>query len=666
MKLIDCYVSAFGKLKDFSYTFGGGLNTVKEENGWGKSTFATFIKAMFYGLDDAKRTVDDNERKKYAPWNSTEKFGGSLTFEWGGKKFKIERFFGAKASDDTVKLYDLASGKEFTEGAGAENLGKRVFGIDEEGFLSTTYFSQKDFEIKSNTSITAKFNEVCEVQDSDAFDKALDKLDEKIKSLKARGDKGRIYELKRKITETDDVIERNRRAVSSAEALAGERDALIADRDELAAGIKSLTEKIEKAGKREAFAERAKRSAALKAELAAVKEKKTAFDGTLNGKNLTAAQINDCEKCVNDFYDVSTKVDMLKDDIADITEEFSPKKAVKLTKRQKRLNIFIQVFAALMCVAGIIVSVAVHLWGLILLCAGVVAGFLAMGKRDNAELTEVYERKKRELAATEDCKTQLENGLNEFFSRFDFGGETPDFRQRLNIVKDAVKESAACAERIAKLTEEINAIAAVGATDGETEGGESVAELNDKLKTATEWYGEKVKQIERVNSRIESLDETADSLVYSETAKNELKEELAACEKELKILVKTVEFMKAADESLKIKYRAPLQGSLNKYLKLISGAELSAVIDTDMKVSVQIGGAARDTEFFSKGYRNLFEICKRFSLTDVLFTGEKPFMILDDPFCNLDDEKVIAAISLIRNLSDEYQILYFVCHGSRA
>ena len=56
MKLINCHIYAFGNLKDFSYDFSGGLNTIKEENGWGKSTFAYFIKAMFYGMEAKRNT----------------------------------------------------------------------------------------------------------------------------------------------------------------------------------------------------------------------------------------------------------------------------------------------------------------------------------------------------------------------------------------------------------------------------------------------------------------------------------------------------------------------------------------------------------------------------------------------------------------------------------
>jgi uncharacterized protein YhaN len=123
--------------------------------------------------------------------------------------------------------------------------------------------------------------------------------------------------------------------------------------------------------------------------------------------------------------------------------------------------------------------------------------------------------------------------------------------------------------------------------------------------------------------------------------------------------------LKKADENLKVKYRAPLQESLNKYLKLIAGEKVSANIDIDLTVTIEENGSEKVTDYYSKGYQNLFEICKRFALTSVLFKGEKPFIILDDPFYNLDDEKLRQALQLIDKLSQEYQIVYFVCHESR-
>ena len=68
MILKECYVSSFGKLKDFRYNFNDNLNVINQENGFGKTTFSIFIKSMFYGLNDSKRDVENNERKKYKPW----------------------------------------------------------------------------------------------------------------------------------------------------------------------------------------------------------------------------------------------------------------------------------------------------------------------------------------------------------------------------------------------------------------------------------------------------------------------------------------------------------------------------------------------------------------------------------------------------------------------
>ena len=108
-----------------------------------------------------------------------------------------------------------------------------------------------------------------------------------------------------------------------------------------------------------------------------------------------------------------------------------------------------------------------------------------------------------------------------------------------------------------------------------------------------------------------------------------------------------------------------MQDSLNKYLNKIVESGFNAQIDIDLNVSVQEIDGERHTDYYSKGYQNLIEICKRFALTDVLFKKEKPFIILDDPFYNLDDQKIKNALALINELSKDYQIIYFICHDSR-
>lgn len=670
MKLLNCYVSSFGNLKDFSYDFNDGLNTVKQDNGWGKSTFASFIKAMFYGLNDSKRTIEDNERKRFAPWNSTEKFGGNLTFEWKGQKFKIERFFGSKESEDTIKLYDLATNKAYTDGSAVENLGKRVFSIDEEGYLSTTYFSQKDFEIKSNTSITAKYNEVCDIGDSDAFDTALNKLDVKIKELKMRGDKGKIADLKRSVSAIKDSIERTKISIQAADGLKKDLETVKTERENLEKNIKALTEKLETASKQEAVSERKKRYFAIKSELNETENKKLSAERVLSGKSLSDAQIEDCENCISDLRDVLAREKTLREDISD----FAPKKQTEF--KSCKPYIILAAISGAAAVFGVILAILGYFWALSFTAAGFIAGIFALVKIFSArsgvlrerqsenKLAEIYERKKRDLRECEENGAKLVKGLDAFFDGFDFSGAELTYEQKLNELKAALNTARECEKTAIKLNAELKELERLG-VETKSEGVESVAELNEKLKIATDWYRQKVSEGERIKTRMSAIEVAADALLDAENRKKELTEELADCEKELRILTLTSQFMIKADEALKTRYRAPLSESLNKYLKLIAGSDITVSVDTDMKVFVSFGGAERETEFFSKGYRNMFEICKRFALTDILFTAEKPFIILDDPFYNLDDEKLKESISLIKKLSEEYQILYLVCHESR-
>lgn len=84
MKLISCYISGFGTIKEWSYDFSDGMNALCQENGWGKTTFSVFLKAMFYGMDYSARTKMLTERKHYMPWDGGI-CGGNLIFEAGRK-----------------------------------------------------------------------------------------------------------------------------------------------------------------------------------------------------------------------------------------------------------------------------------------------------------------------------------------------------------------------------------------------------------------------------------------------------------------------------------------------------------------------------------------------------------------------------------------------------
>ena len=47
MKLISLYIDNFGKLSDYSFDFSKTLNSLYEENGWGKTTLTVFKQPSY-------------------------------------------------------------------------------------------------------------------------------------------------------------------------------------------------------------------------------------------------------------------------------------------------------------------------------------------------------------------------------------------------------------------------------------------------------------------------------------------------------------------------------------------------------------------------------------------------------------------------------------------
>ena len=182
MRLIKCYVDNFGKLEHFQYDFVQGINVIKEDNGWGKTTLATFIKAMLYGLPVTKSPeLDRNERKKYNPWNGGN-FGGWLDFALGDKEYRVTRYFGPKEADDTFELTNLKTNKSSSDYT--SDLGREIFGLDADGFERSCFIPQKVLNDDTNATLVSKLNNLINgTNDKESCATAVDRLKEASSSL---------------------------------------------------------------------------------------------------------------------------------------------------------------------------------------------------------------------------------------------------------------------------------------------------------------------------------------------------------------------------------------------------------------------------------------------------------------------------------------------------
>ncbi len=308
MKLLRLHVENFGKLQNFDYSFDKGLNVLLQENGWGKSTLAAFIKAMLYGMPaSSKQSLDENERKKYMPWQGGA-YGGSLEFSTATGKYRIERFFGAKESGDSFVLYDLATNCESQRYS--QNVGEELFGIDADGFSRTVYLSQHAVVAKGdNNSITAKLGDLLDdVDDIGSFDDAMAALDKRRKYYKMTGERGRIADIEREIASLRAQIEQLCRTEEAMRQKEAELAVLTERMRETGASIEAVRAKLRRAGAARERAVLVAQKEKMQKELAALEESAHALDVRMKGKHPTPEEIEGKRHLLNSIYEARARV----------------------------------------------------------------------------------------------------------------------------------------------------------------------------------------------------------------------------------------------------------------------------------------------------------------------------------------------------------------------
>ncbi len=94
MKIRELRLRNFGKFTDKTLKVEEGINVLYGENESGKSTLHTFIKGMFFGMERGRgRAAVNDAFSVYEPWENPNYYSGSLSFESGGKHFRIDRNF---------------------------------------------------------------------------------------------------------------------------------------------------------------------------------------------------------------------------------------------------------------------------------------------------------------------------------------------------------------------------------------------------------------------------------------------------------------------------------------------------------------------------------------------------------------------------------------------
>lgn len=160
--------------------------------------------------------------------------------------------------------------------------------------------------------------------------------------------------------------------------------------------------------------------------------------------------------------------------------------------------------------------------------------------------------------------------------------------------------------------------------------------------------------------------QTVEQIPEMEDQLKRLMEQREEAEQNCSILDATLNLLETAKNNLSNQYVGGVERNFAAYVHELLGDDFSkALVDHDLTIHVDEKGEAREIDYFSAGTVDSVMLCMRLALIDALFKQEKPFVLLDDPFVNLDDEHTERALEMLKEIAKNKQVVYMVCNSSR-
>lgn len=779
MRLISLHVENFGTLKDFTYIFRDGINTVIHENGWGKSTLAAFIRIMFYGFDnETKRSELENERKRFYPWEGGT-FGGMIVFEAKEKTYRIERTFDEKKGG-TFALIDART--NLRSGDFTENIGEELFGIDAQSFERTVFIGQQDCQTRATSAINAKIGNLADnTADMGQYEEVQARLKKEADSLTPYRKTGAIARLK------DDIAAR--------EAKTGSRERKMRRRDETAGRIlnlrnlrndntnrlKDIREDMKKLSVIRDRSEKKSEFDRLKNNLAGAEERlKNARDffgqrepdeDELREMTAKASELSNLDQIMKDFrlsenekreeeriYDeypegfpedeeVSRLLSLCSESSAKRNALVSKKANLRLMRDLKdreraeaaeknRKSLFLGLvflgFALVLAALGAVLMSSSRILSYVLIALGLAGAFfgifklsdrkkvsegegadetlseleediqkdtgfiektdeavslflkkLSLARPEDGDIGPLFERVREDKRRSADYSARRERfddahrqreALSKEINAFLVScgrEESTDPGDALSDIKDRLRELKADERAVIQSREALGEFEAENDTqilEQEIETPKhTLEELNSRLENLTNENEELLDKIKQYEEELEDIEEELSDLDENDEALEELKERLDELQYRYGIICDTGEYLERAKNSFSSRYMEPIKEAFDKYYSVLScddGKEYE--LDANLNIKLKDRGVRHDTELLSDGYRDLVGLCRRMAMIEAMYREETPFLILDDPFVNLDNDRVRGGINILKRISENYQIIYFTCHDSRA
>lgn len=719
MKLLRM-TATFGKLDHATLDLTDGLNVLTRENEDGKSTWAEFLVAMFYGVDtrDKRSSGHIPAKEKYAPWSGKAMEGSIDLIDNQGREITIERSAAPRTPMGKLIARDTKTG-EVIESITAENCAETLLGVERSVFQRSAFIGQNSAQITSDAALEQRLRSLITSGDEQtSYSAAAERLKKEKNRLTGTSRNALLPPTRAALKEVNDALEKiSESHERDLELYAELREAeqkkarMVYIRDCLRAS-EAQKQAQARLGAQQAAQKASETLAALQKETAALPQKQQ------------LSQLHDR------LHDLNAEQKLLQETAApqapsapeapagfDCAAADAPRTAEQAAAKLRELQTAKkQNFAWLLAAAIVFVLGGAALFALSLpvfsaaaLAIGVAAGIARIILKNKA--AKKLARKKAEADALL-ASFAAETPEQILSAAARYAEAERNYQAQKQAYENALRERGEQENRLQQQTADFLSAVRLFAPDCSTLSdagaaiGNALASLN-ALETAqnraedTQKILDSMPEAEAVAPPAEdftaqyTLAEAERDLAASEQALQTLREELARHEAvlnqlgdpnvltdrretllqreahlqaQLDALELAQQTLADADAELRRQFAPQLAKAAKEKMQILTDGRYSEIMiqqDMTMEAKTVDDTVSREMLMLSGGTLNQLYLALRLAICDLILPEDTP-LILDDAFAFYDDKRLANALKLLKKEAEKRQILVFTCQNREA
>lgn len=681
--------------RDLDLALHPGLTVVRGPNEAGKTTIQRALElALFRKVNSATAELDG-----LRPWQAGDDARPCVRLEFQQEELdevrtgSVEKEFRGAKGRVTLEYGDETT----TDPARADELLAELTGIPNEKFFQSTA-SVRHHELADLDRDEAALRDRLQASISGGdrgTSRAKKKLDEALRALRARGDKnpGRLKVAEQVVAQAEAAVAAGEQALA---ALERDRDALVQARERRAAVEADLAE-------RRAMLEKARQAERLSAEREVARERFERYRqavsvseevGRLQASHPSSEALPVLRQLVDRLRKLETSIRELRAQLGDETEVEYEVKIPTATWRPTA------VVAMVLSLAGV-AAVALGVFGLLggtrldqpvglgLVAGGTVVAYIAIRQqRASSDVRRQQQLRDDQIARRLRGRSQLQQELREKEADFEAQLEALSLAD-LPAAEDLLAREEAHVQQIEKLDAQLEGL--VGREPVETLPGlRDAAALEIEQKSAAlealgpiareprarERLEVEVREAETGLERARDDEAAARARVAANTVDAEQvageterlagwREQLAALQRRARIYEQTLEAIERAEQATMRTATRYLEKRMRGDLELISGGRYRRVQVDDRTLDIRVWAPERrdwvDVRALSQGTLDQVYLAARLGLVRLVTEDRRPPLVFDDPFVTFDGPRAARAMTLLRKLVADFQVIYLTC-----